>query len=74
MVAGIALAIVFYFLGTWGVGVSVGSALVIAFGGAIIGKVFGLFHAKGKLRRTIREIREQWQPEEMPESERWACG
>lgn len=74
LIAGSAWAGYSYFQGTWGVGTAIGTALSIAIGGAIVGKIFGLFRANGKLKQTVKEIQEQWQPEEKPETGHWTCG
>ncbi|MCP3964392.1 MAG: hypothetical protein GY719_41720 [bacterium] len=63
-----------YFEDIWGVGVAVGAAVSVAIGGAIVGKIFGLFQANKRLKQTIEEIKVQWEVEEKPEREQWACG
>jgi hypothetical protein len=63
-----------YFQGTWGWGATIIAPISIAVGGAIIGKFFGLFIANEKLKNTIGEIQEQWQPEDKQDVESWNCG
>jgi hypothetical protein len=74
LLVGSAWAAYSYFQGSWGGGFAVEMTLLIAVGGAIIGKLIGWIRANEELRKTVREIQQHWKPEQPQGREQWSCG